>query len=110
MLALPVIIGGGITAADIGIGVAIGGGLIALDRMFNSSFPPGFWPGDRGAEEWGRRNGVDPTEARKRFHGIKGGNRNRPGSKAKDACGVNPDTGEIIDGNDEHIGDLIDGH
>jgi RHS repeat-associated protein len=108
-LAIPVI-GGGVTLTDIGIGTAIGSALIGLERMFNSGLPRGFWPGDRGAEEWGRRNEVNPKEARKRFHEIKGGNRGRPGSKASDVCGVNPDTGEIVDGNGEHIGDLNDGH
>jgi hypothetical protein len=53
---------------------------------------------------------VKPKDAKKRFHEIKSGNRGRPGSKANDACGVNPDTGEIIDGTGEHIGDLNDGH
>jgi hypothetical protein len=62
----------------------------------------------RGAEEWGRRNGITPKEARKKFHEMKGGNRGLPGSKANDSCGVNPDTGEIIDSNGDDIGDLND--
>jgi hypothetical protein len=46
-----------------------------LDSIYNmakGNRPPGFWPGDKGAIEWGKRNGVDPREAKDRFHkGIK---------------------------------------
>ncbi len=72
--------------------------------------PPGAIDAIRGAREWGKRNGVDPREAVDRFHDIKRGNRNRPGSRASDDCSVNPDTGEIYDATGEHIGDLGDGH
>ena len=95
-----------ITGADLAIGAAIGMGAYAIDRMFSSGFPPGFMPGDKGAAEWGRRNEVDPAEARRKFHEIKGAQRGKPGSKAKDNCAVNPDTGVIIDGLGEHIGDM----
>ncbi|WP_138855092.1 RHS repeat-associated core domain-containing protein [Inhella inkyongensis] len=109
-LAIPWI-AGGITAMDVGATVAIvGGGLAVLDRMFSSRLPSGFWPGDKGAEEWGRRNGIGKDAGRKRFHNIKGNNKGKPGSRAGDACGVNPGTGEVIDGNGEHLGDLNVGH
>lgn len=57
----------------------------------SSGFPPGFWSGPKGAEEWGRRHGVDPGEARGRFHEIKQDDKGRP----RDNYGVNPETGEI---------------
>ena len=41
--------------------------------MLSNGLPPGYWPGPNGAEEWGRRNNVDPSDARGRFHGIKQG-------------------------------------
>jgi len=67
--------------------------------------PPGFWPGDKGAEEWGRRNGVGKREGRGRFHGIKQG---CPGSRATDDYSVNPDTGDVIDPEGENVGNLED--
>ena len=39
--------------------------------MESKRFSPGFWQGDKGAEEWGRRNGIGAAEGRRRFHGIK---------------------------------------
>lgn len=36
-LAAPVV-GGGVTLADIGLGAAIGGALIGIDRMFSNAF------------------------------------------------------------------------
>jgi hypothetical protein len=68
-------------------------------------FPPGYLPGDRGAEEWGRRNGVDPDEARGDFHDIKGDD---PMSGPADKYGVNPSTGDVIDPEGESIGNLGD--
>ena len=67
-----------------------------------SEFPPGFWPGDRGAEEWGRRNGVNPDAARRKFHGIKQGDK----GKGKDKYGVNPDTGDVANPDGEIVGNL----
>nr|WP_330218542.1 RHS repeat-associated core domain-containing protein [Cupriavidus basilensis] len=72
----PVLEAAGISLADIGIGSAIGGGLVALDRWLNpsaqaSAFPPGVWPGDMGSAEWDRRNGVGARDGKGRFHGIK---------------------------------------
>ena len=43
------------------------------------------------------------------FHDIKRGNRKKPGSRAADNCSVNPDTGEILDGQGQDIGNLNDG-
>ena len=74
------------------------------DAIKTANFPPGYWPGDRGAEEWGRRNGINPNEARRRFHGIKQGDKGRP----KDDYGVNPDTGEVCNPDGDHAGDLGD--
>jgi hypothetical protein len=75
-----------------------------------NNLPPGFWPGNKGAEEWGRQNDVGAKGGRDIFHDIKRGNRSKPGSRAADNCSVNPDTGEVRDGNGDHIGDLGDGH
>ena len=63
------------------------------------------WPG---AAEWGKKNEVDPKDAIDIFHGIKGRQKGKPGSKAKDVCTVNPDTGEVFGGQGEYIGDLND--
>ena len=62
---------GGITATDIAVGVVGAGALMGLDRLMSSGLPPGFIPGDKGAEQWGRNNGIDPNDARGRFHGVK---------------------------------------
>jgi RHS repeat-associated protein len=106
--------GGG--GQDVPPGVAKPWGPRGLNDWWNNTFGPIFSRPDgaidaiRGAKDWGRKNGVNPNEAVDRFHDIKKGNRNRPGSKAKDDCSVNPDTGEVFDGTGEHIGDLGDGH
>jgi RHS repeat-associated protein len=68
-----------------------------------ATFPPGFWAGDKGAEEWGRRNGCGKDEGRRRFHDIKQSD-NR--SQATDKYGVNPSTGDVIDPEGEVIGNL----
>jgi RHS repeat-associated protein len=67
--------------------------------------PPGFWPGDTGAEEWGRRAGIGKDAGRRRFHGIK----QSCGGRATDDFSVNPDTGDIADPNGELVGNLEDG-
>lgn len=101
--------GGTIIGAGIGAVVTIIIGAAVYDHVHNgdiqlsASFPPGYWPGDTGAEEWGRRNDVDPREARGRFHGIKQRCR---GSKAGDKYGVNPETGDVIDPEGENAGNL----
>ncbi len=73
--------------------------------MAASSFPPGVWPGDKGADEWGRRNGHGAKEGRGRFHGVK---QDCPGSKATDVFGVNPETGDVYDPDGEVVGNLED--
>jgi hypothetical protein len=73
--------------------------------IVNSSFPPGFWPGDRGAGEWGKRNGFGQREAKEKFHDL---NKKTKGSRASDDYGVNPDTGDVIDQNGEDVGNLND--
>ena len=70
-----------------------------------SRFPPGFWPGDRGAEEWGRRTGIGPREGRRIFHDLK---QETLGSGGADDYGVDPETGDVIDQNGELIGNLND--
>ena len=68
------------------------------------NLPPGFWPADTGAEEWGRRHGVNPAKARGKFHDIKGTDTAHKGGKQN--WGVNPDTGEVIDPEGEVHGEL----
>lgn len=75
-----------------------------------NNLPLGFWSGDKGAEEWGRKNGIGAKGCRDIFHDIKQGDRSKPDSRASDNCSVNPDTGKIRDGNGDHIGDLDQGH
>ncbi|WP_165973492.1 RHS repeat-associated core domain-containing protein [Luteibacter rhizovicinus] len=70
--------------------------------VFN--LPPGFWPADKGAEEWGRRNGVDPAKARKKFHDIKQSDTTNKGGKRE--WGGNPETGEVRDPGGEIHGEL----
>jgi len=77
--------------------------------MESRKYNPGFWPGDKGAEEWGRRNGVGAAEGRRRFHGIKQGDKGQGGGKGRDDYGTNPDTGEVQNPQGETVGDLNDG-
>ena len=77
--------------------------------MLSNGLPPGFLPRDVGSKEWGRRNGIGAKGGKDLFHDIKRGNRKRPGSRAADNCSVNPDTGEILDGQGQDIGNLNDG-
>jgi hypothetical protein len=67
--------------------------------------PPGYMPGDKGGEEWGRRNGVGAKEGRGRFHGIKQGDNM---SGPADSYGTNPETGDVVDPTGEHVGNLND--
>ncbi|MDH5824648.1 RHS repeat-associated core domain-containing protein [Luteimonas sp. RD2P54] len=74
--------------------------------MMSGLFPPGFWPGDSGAAEWGRRNGVGAKEGKDRFHrGVK---EHTPGARGDHDFGVNPETGEVVDQNGEPVGNLND--
>jgi hypothetical protein len=103
---------GTVVGAAIGLGVGVWVGDKAI-KFFSepmlATFPPGYLPGDKGAEEWGRRNDIGAKEGRDLFHDIKQGNRKKPGSRAGDNCGVNPDTGDIIDAQGENIGNLNGG-
>jgi len=102
-------------AASGALGPALGfiGGLIYPSPVgegsdiippMEANFPPGYWPGDKGAIEWGKRNGVDPREAKDRFHkGIKP-RCHTPG--AKDNLATNPENGDVIDGNGDYAGNL----
>jgi uncharacterized protein RhaS with RHS repeats len=105
-------LGGGIAGAGQG---AIDGAIIgsflgdavsnALDNIqLTNSHPPGFWPGDKGSEEWGRRDGCGAAEGKRRFH--KGVKQSDNMSKATDNYGVNPETGDVIDPEGEIIGNL----
>ncbi|GAB2665385.1 RHS repeat domain-containing protein [Arenimonas aestuarii] len=74
--------------------------------MMSGAFPPGFWPGDAGAAEWGKRNGVGEKEGKDKFHrGVK---EHTPGARGDHDFGVNPKTGEVIDQNGEPVGNLND--
>jgi RHS repeat-associated protein len=97
---------GTVVGGAIGFGVGAAIGWYVTGPMLSSGLPQGFWPGDKGADEWGRRNGIGAKGGRDIFHDIKRGNRRKPGSKAADNCSVNPETGEVRDGQGEHIGDL----
>jgi RHS repeat-associated protein len=100
-------IGGGAEGASSGavIGAYIGDKISdALSGPYQSSeFKPGFWAGDKGAAEWGRRNGLGAREGKGRFHGIK---QSCPGSRATDNFGVNPATGDVVDPEGEVVGNL----
>jgi RHS repeat-associated protein len=72
--------------------------------LYSKGYPPGYLPGDQGAIEWGARNGIPPREAKNRFHDLKGA----IGAGAKENMGVNPETGDVVDGNGEPAGNLFD--
>ena len=67
--------------------------------------PPGYWPGDRGAAEWGKRNGLGARGGKNKFHGIKQGT---GGSRGDDDYSVNPETGDVTDQDGESVGNLYD--
>lgn len=72
----------------------------------SGSFPLGFWLGDSGAAEWGRRNGVGAKEGKDRFHrGVK---EHAPVARGDHDFGVNPATGDVVDQNAEPVGNLND--
>ncbi|WP_213881947.1 RHS repeat-associated core domain-containing protein, partial [Pseudomonas sp. dw_358] len=76
--------------------------ILGKNSPLEASYPPGVWPADKGAAEWGKRNGLGAREGKGRFHGIK--QRCPGGSNATDAFGVNPETGDVYSPD----GDLID--
>ncbi|WP_240669021.1 RHS repeat-associated core domain-containing protein [Dyella sp. M7H15-1] len=102
------------TPAEIAGGSAIGGGVgyllgSALDwatdnTQQSTGLPPGYWPADTGAAEWGRRTGVGAREGKGRFHGIK---QSCPGSKATDVFGVDPKTGDVVDPTGEVVEPVV---
>lgn len=71
------------------------------------SLPPGFWPADKGAAEWGRRSGLGKSVGTRRFHKVKQDDTTHRGGRAD--WGVNPDTGDIVDPEGEIHGNLNDG-
>jgi RHS repeat-associated protein len=108
LLAIP-FVAGGITAVDLGVGIVVGGSLITLDKWLNSpaqssAFPAGVWPGDKGAAEWGRRNGVGARNGKGRFHGVK----QNCGGRGTDSFGVDPATGDVYDPAGDIVGNLND--
>lgn len=78
-------------------------------RQESRKYTPGFWDGRKGAEEWGRRNGVGSDEGRRRFHGIKGRDKGQGGGRARDDYGVNPETGDVENPQGEVVGNLHEG-
>jgi len=82
------------------------GGPLCGGMTMAGPFPPGYWPGDTGASEWGRRNGVGEREGRGRFHGIKQGDKGQGGGKGRDQYGVNPDAGDVVNPEGEVVGNL----
>lgn len=75
------------------------------DTTVHNSFPPGYWGGPAGAGAWGIRNGYGAKEGRRKFHDLKGDTK---GSEPSEDFGVNPETGDVIDGNGESVGNLND--
>jgi len=63
-------------------------------------------PGDRGAEEWGRKNGIGAAEGRRRFHGIKQDDKGQGGGKGSDNYGTNPKTGDVVNPQGEVVGNI----
>jgi RHS repeat-associated protein len=78
--------------------------LLTPKPTLSDAFPPGVWQGDKGAAEWGRRNGVGQREGKGRFHGIK----QDCGGRGADNFGVNPDTGDVYDPEGHVVGNLDD--
>jgi RHS repeat-associated protein len=77
--------------------------------MMSGTFPPGFWPGDKGAEEWGRRHGIGADAGRRKFHDIKQGDKGQGGGKGADDYGTNPNTGDVVNPQGEVVGNLEEG-
>ena len=100
---------GTVVGGVVGFGAGAWLGWNVVGPMLSSGLPPGFLPGDVGAKQWGRNNGIGAKGGKDLFHDIKKGNRGKPGSRAPDNCSVNPDTGEVLDGLGENIGNLNEG-
>jgi hypothetical protein len=104
-------LGGGIPGAVIGgiIGGIIGdklGDVIFAKPKPNFSPPRGYLPADKGAKEWGRRDGCGAEEGKRRFHrGVK---QRDPMSGAADDFYVNPETGDVLDPAGDSVGNLND--
>jgi RHS repeat-associated protein len=84
---------------------ALGNLVFAKPGNGDKDLPKGFWPADAGAKEWGKRNGVGARDAVGKFHKLKQKDRGGASGAAND-CGVNPDTGDVVDGQGEDIGNL----
>jgi hypothetical protein len=56
-------IAGACAAGPISCGVAAGAAILAIGIMCMADRPRDFWPGDKGSEEWGRRNGIGKKKA-----------------------------------------------
>lgn len=69
------------------------------------SRPPGTWPADSGAAEWGKRNGVGAREGKNRFHDSKQGS---PWPGGAEDWSVDPESGEIYDPNGDSYDNLND--
>lgn len=52
--------------------VAVRGLEVVYAKPGDKDLPKGLWPGDKSAEEWGRRNGIGADTGRKLFQSIKG--------------------------------------
>ena len=74
------------------------------NKPMQSTRPAGAWPGDKGAAEWGRRNGFGAREGSGRFHKMKQDDKGKP----KDDYSCNPDTGDVYDPEGGHVGNLGD--
>ena len=96
---------GTVVGGVIGFGAGAWLGWNVVRPMLSNGLPPGFWPGDKGSAEWGRRNGFGTRDGKGRFHGIKQG---CPGSKPTDNYGVDPATGDVVDPNGDVVGNLWD--
>lgn len=96
---------GAVAGGVVGAGVGAWLSWNVVGPMLSSGLHPGYWPADKGAAEWGRRNGFGARNGKGRFHGIK---QSCPGSKPTDDYGVNPETGDVIDPTGEVIGNLWD--
>jgi uncharacterized protein RhaS with RHS repeats len=100
-----------IPAAEYTLGYLLADTALVTGAIYSTSnAPPGAIDAVQGAKEWGRNNGVGGREAIDIFHGIKGSNKGKPGSRAADNCSVNPNTGDVYDSQGEHIGNLDEGH
>jgi RHS repeat-associated protein len=72
-----------------------------------SKRPPGFIDAEKGAEEWGRKQGIGAAKGRRKFHDIKQGDSAHKGGKQD--WGVNPHTGDVSDPEGEIHGNLGEG-